>query len=137
MADAEAEGFYEKQGWGPDFIVPIRTRVDQPAHEEWIALAELRAPVRVKGIAFGGDRGISRVEFTSDDGATWAEARLDYPGTRLTWTLWSFDWRPERPGNYSLFARATNGDGKVQELDSARPFKSGTSGFHKIAVYVG
>ena len=82
--------------------MPIRTRVDQPAHDDWIALAELRDPVLVKGVAFGGDRGISRVEFTSDDGATWADARLDYPGTRLTWALWSFDWRPAHPGDHVL-----------------------------------
>ncbi len=137
LAGEEAEGFYEKQGWGPDFLVPIRTRIDQPAHNEWFALAELREPVRVKGVAFGGDRGISRVEFTVDDGATWADARLDYPGTRLTWALWSFDWRPARAGTFVLYARATNGDGKVQEWEPNRPFKSGTSGFHKIVVYAG
>ncbi|MEP6809721.1 MAG: molybdopterin-dependent oxidoreductase, partial [Chthoniobacterales bacterium] len=137
VAGEEAEGFYEKQGWGPDFIVPIRTRIDQPGSEDWMALADLRGPVLVKGVAFGGDRGISRVEFTSDNGATWTEARLDYPGTRLTWALWSFPWQPDRAGTYVLSARATNGDGKVQELDPARPFKSGTSGFHQITVYVG
>ena len=116
--------------------MPIRTRVDQPAHDDWLTLQELRGPVVVKGVAFGGDRGISRVEFTADDGATWADARLDYPGTRLTWSLWSFDWRPAQPGDHVLWARATNGDGKVQEWDAERPFKSGTSGFHKIVVHV-
>ncbi len=136
LSDENAEGFYEKQGWGPDFIVPIRTRVDQPAHDDWIALQELRGPVVVKGVAFGGDRGISRVEFTSDDGATWADARLDYPGTRLTWALWSFDWQPANPGDHVLWARATNQDGEVQAWDPNRLFKSGTSGFHKIIVHL-
>ncbi len=136
LAPEGAEGFYEKQGWGPDFTVPIRTRVDQPAHDDWIALENLRAPVLVKGVAFGGDRGISRVEFTADDGASWTDARLDYPGTRLTWALWSFDWRPPGPGDHVLWARATNGDGVVQTFDPQRQFKSGTSGFHKIVVHV-
>ncbi|MEO5720128.1 MAG: molybdopterin-dependent oxidoreductase [Chthoniobacterales bacterium] len=136
LATEEAEGFYEKQGWGPDFTVPTRTRVDQPAHDDWIALADLRAPVLVKGVAFGGDRGISRVEFTADDGRTWADARLDYPGTRLTWALWSFDWRPPGAGDHVLWARATNGDGVVQTFDPKREFKSGTSGFHKIVVHI-
>ena len=117
--------------------MPIRTRIDQPAHNEWFALAELREPIVVKGVAFAGDRGISRVEFSADDGATWAEARLDYPGTRLTWALWSFAWRPPQAGTFVLFARATNGDGKIQEWEPNRPFKSGTSGFHKIVVYTG
>src|SRR4051812_14308973 len=30
VADESAVGFYEKQGWGPDFIVPTRPRFDQP-----------------------------------------------------------------------------------------------------------
>ncbi|MGI9173468.1 MAG: hypothetical protein ACR2F0_09190 [Chthoniobacterales bacterium] len=88
-------------------------------------------------MAFGGDRGISRVEFTSDDGTTWTDARIDYPGTRLTWALWSFDWQPPGAGTFTFWARATNQDGQVQAEDPKRPFKSGTTGFHKVTVYVG
>jgi DMSO/TMAO reductase YedYZ molybdopterin-dependent catalytic subunit len=137
LATADAKGFYETQGWGPDFIVPIRTRIDQPYHNAYFDAAAAANGIAVKGIAFGGDRGISRVEFTADDGKTWADAKLDYPGTRLSWTLWSFDWRPSAPAEYVLFARATNADGQVQAWDPNRRFKSGTSGFHKIVVYVG
>jgi len=136
LAGADAAGFYEKQGWGPDFTTPIRTRVDQPAHDDWVNLQELTTPVLVKGVAFGGDRGVSRVEITSDDGASWTDAKLDYPGTRLTWALWSHEWRPGQPGDHVLFARATNGDGEVQAWNPKRPFKSGTSGFHKIVIHV-
>ena len=67
---------------------------------------------------------------------TWQEAKLDYPGTKLTWALWSYDWRPAGPGTYALIARATDGEGAVQELDEERPFKSGTTGFHRITIYV-
>ncbi len=137
LAGEDAAGFYEKQGWGPDFTTPIRTRVDQPAHDEWFTLTALTAPVVVKGIAFGGDRGVARVEISSDDGATWTDARIDYPGTRLTWALWSHEWRPDHAGDYVFLARATNQDGELQTFDEKRPFKSGTSGFHKIVLHVG
>ncbi len=30
VANESAIGFYEKQGWGPDFIVPTRSRFDEP-----------------------------------------------------------------------------------------------------------
>src|ERR1041385_7244164 len=33
LARADAKGFYESQGWGPDFIVPTRSRIDAPDHE--------------------------------------------------------------------------------------------------------
>ncbi len=93
--------------------------------------------MRVRGIAFGGDRGVSRVEVSSDDGSTWADAMIDYPGTRLSWSLWSYEWRPTGAGTYALVVRATNGDGQVQVLEPNRPFKSGATGFHKVAIHVG
>ena len=136
LADESVKGFYEKQGWGPDFTIPTRSRIDQPYHEAWLDLASASSGVGVRGIAFGGERGISRVELSTDDGNAWADAKIDYPGTRLSWALWSFDWRPNAPGDYTLVVRATNADGEPQTFNPARPFKSGATGFHKIVVHV-
>lgn len=136
VANENAVGFYEKQGWGPDFIVPTRSRIDQPDHESTFSSGSVANGIVVRGVAFGGDRGISRVEVSLDDGKTWQEAKLDYPGTKLTWALWSYDWRPTAAGDYWLVVRATDGEGAVQELDEERPFKSGVTGFHKIIVHV-
>jgi DMSO/TMAO reductase YedYZ molybdopterin-dependent catalytic subunit len=136
VANESAIGFYEKQGWGPDFIVPTRSRFDEPDNYATFPANVAARGIPVRGVAFGGDRGVSRVEVSFDDGNTWQEAKLDYPGTKLTWALWSYDWRPPGPSNYTLVVRATDGEGAVQEWDEDRPFKSGTTGFHKIAVYV-
>lgn len=136
VANEDAIGFYEKQGWGPDFIVPTRSRIDEPDNYSVIGSALAANGIPVRGVAFGGSRGVSRVEISFDDGGTWQEARLDYPGTKLTWALWSYDWRPPGPDNYTLVVRATDGEGAIQELDEERPFKSGITGFHKIVVYV-
>src|SRR5437588_5533061 len=136
VAEESAIGFYEKQGWGPDFIVPTRSRIDQPDHESTFRGAIAANGIAVRGVAFGGDRGILRVEVSFDDGKTWQDAKLDYPGTKLTWALWSYDWRPVPAGDHWLVVRATDGEGAVQEWDEERPFKSGTTGFHKIVVHV-
>ena len=136
VTDANAKGFYETQGWGPDFIVPTRSRIDLPDHESWFALSKLNAPIEVKGMAYGGDRGTSRVELSFDDGETWDDAKIDYPGTRLTWALWSFDWRPDDADDYTLIVRATDGEGTVQEWEEDRGPFSGATGFHKIVVHV-
>src|SRR5438270_1701664 len=136
VAEESAIGFYEKQGWGPDFIVPTRSRIDQPDHESTFQGAIAANGIAVRGVAFGGDRGISRVEVRFDDGKAWQDAKLDYPGTKLTWALWSYDWRPAPAGDHWLVVRATDGEGAVQEWDEQRPFKSGTTGFHKIVVHV-
>src|SRR5438067_6053753 len=85
LTGADAKGFYEAQGWGPDFIVPTRSRIDLPDNESWFALSKLNAPIEVKGMAYGGDRGTSRVELSFDDGETWDDAKIDYPGAKLTW----------------------------------------------------
>ncbi len=136
LTTADAKGFYEAQGWGPDFITPTRSRIDVPDNESTFSFAQLNGPIEVKGMAYGGDRGISRVEFSFDDGKTWNESKIYYPGTKLSWALWSYDWRPNQAGDYDLLARATDGTGKVQEIDWNRSFFSGVTGFHKISVHV-
>jgi len=136
VTKAEAKGFYETQGWGPNFIVPTRSRIDIPYNELWIRIADATKGLPVKGVAFGGDRGISRVEFSSDDGESWDEAKIHYPGTKLTWALWSFNWEPDEADDYNLVVRATDGEGKVQEFEEGRAFTSGITGFHKIIVHI-
>jgi DMSO/TMAO reductase YedYZ molybdopterin-dependent catalytic subunit len=136
LTKADAKGFYETQGWGPNFIVPTRSRIDIPYNETWIKVADATKGVPVKGVAFGGDRGISRVEFSSDDGESWDEAKIDYPGTKLSWALWSFNWEPDEADDYTLVVRATDGDGRAQEYEEGREFTSGITGFHKIVVHV-
>ena len=136
LTGADAKGFYETQGWGPDFITPTRSRIDVPDHESRFSLGQLRGPIEVKGIAFGGDRGISRVELSDDDGETWDDANIHYAGTKLTWALWSYDWRPDSADDYTLVVRATDGEGAVQEWEEDRSPFSGVTGFHKIIVHV-
>ncbi len=137
LTGADAKGFYETQGWGPDFTVPNRSRIDVPDHDSRFSLGQLGgASIQIKGVAFGGDRGISRVEISDDDGETWADAKIDYPGTKLTWALWSYDWQPDGPDDYTLVVRATDGEGEVQEIEEDRGWFSGVTGFHKIAVHV-
>jgi DMSO/TMAO reductase YedYZ molybdopterin-dependent catalytic subunit len=136
VTDANAKGFYEKQGWGPDFIVPTRSRIDVPDDWEFVSLGKLTAPIEVKGIAFGGDRGISHVELSFDDGQTWNDAEIYYSGGDLAWSLWKAQWTPAAAGDYSLVVRATDGEGDVQKFEEDRGQYSGVSGLHKINVRV-
>jgi len=134
----EAKGFYEIQGWGADFIVPTRSRIDVPYQDAVFSLGKLNQPIEVKGVAYGGDRGVSRVELSFDDGQQWSDAEIYYSGGDLAWSLWKAraGWRPPGPGNYTIVVRATDGEGEVQDWDPDRPFTSGVTGFHKIIVYV-
>jgi DMSO/TMAO reductase YedYZ molybdopterin-dependent catalytic subunit len=136
VADANAKGFYEAQGWGPDFIVPTRSRIDVPDDWTFVSLGKLTAPIEVKGVAFGGDRGISRVEISFNDGQTWSDAAIYYSGGNLAWSLWKTQWTPAAAGDYALVVRATDGEGDVQEFEEDRGPFSGTSGLHRINVRV-
>jgi DMSO/TMAO reductase YedYZ molybdopterin-dependent catalytic subunit len=136
LTDADTKGFYETQGWGPDFIVPTRSRIDVPEYESRFSLGSLNAPIEVKGMSYGGDRGISRVELSFDDGKTWRDAEIYYPGGDLSWSLWKTEWTPDAGGDYALVVRATDGEGDVQEFEEDRGWFSGVSGFHKIVVHI-
>src|ERR1700737_5217912 len=136
LTGADVKGFYETQGWGPDFMTPTRSRIDAPDHESRFSLGQLSGPIEVKGIAFGGDRGISHVEISDDDGETWTDANIHYAGTKLTWALWSYDWRPDSADDYTLLVRATDREGAVQEWEEDRSPFSGVNGFPKISVHL-
>ncbi len=138
LVNAEAKGFYEKQGWGPDFITPTRSRIDVPDNFANLSLGKLEAPIEVRGMAYGGDRGVSRVEISFDKAQTWQEAEIYYRGSDTAWSLWKTrdGWKPSAPGEYNLVVRATDGKGEVQEQDDERSPYSGATGFHWITVYV-
>ena len=135
VTDNHAKGFYETQGWGPDFMTPTRSRIDAPDHESHFSLGQLTEPIEVKGIAYGGDRGISGVELSFDDGKTWNPVEIFYNGGDLAWSLWKSKM-PNQPGDYTLVVRATDGEGNVQEWEEDRSPFSGATGFHKIVVHV-
>jgi DMSO/TMAO reductase YedYZ molybdopterin-dependent catalytic subunit len=136
VTDANAKGFYEAQGWGPNFVVPTRSRIDVPDDWAFVSLGKLTASIEIKGIAFGGDRGISRVELSFDDGQSWSDAEIYYSGGDLAWSLWKAQWTPAAAGDYALIVRAADGDGDVQEWEEDRGPFSGVSGLHKINVRV-
>jgi hypothetical protein len=96
----------------------------------------LKKPIEVKGIAYGGDRGISRVELSSDGGKSWRDVEIYYSGGNLAWSLWKTEWMPDAAGDYTLVVRATDGKGDVQEWVGDRGPFSGVAGLHEIGVRV-
>jgi hypothetical protein len=52
VAGGDAKGFYEQQGWGPDFVIPTGSRIDDPDDKMQIALAQAANGIPLRGIAF-------------------------------------------------------------------------------------
>lgn len=132
LLNEDVKGFYEQQGWGPNFTIFPRARIDRPGGA--VSLAQ-SSTVSVKGVAFGGDKGVSRVEVSFDDGGTWQVATLDYTSSPLTWVLWSYAWQPS-PGAYTIVARATDGAGMLQTAAVRGTAPEGATGYHRIVVQV-
>jgi DMSO/TMAO reductase YedYZ molybdopterin-dependent catalytic subunit len=73
--------------------------------------------VRVHGAAWTSDSEVTKVELSTDGGATWNEAKLLGESKPNAWRLWEFDWRtPSGPGETSLIARATDSRGRTQPV---------------------
>jgi DMSO/TMAO reductase YedYZ molybdopterin-dependent catalytic subunit len=142
VVDYDAKGFYEQQGWGPNFVIPTRSDIFAPRWvrrrgDSFVEPFAVGQTATIRGRAFAGDRGIQRVEFSADDGETWHETRIDYAGTRLTWTFWSYDWQPEEPGEYTLVSRATDGTGEPQPTETRGTVPQGATGYHRVVATVG
>src|SRR3712207_8666131 len=81
-------------------------------------------PIYIGGVAFAGDRGIKRVEVTTDGGKTWHDADVRKPLSEYAWVLWTYPWKPEQ-GNHTIQARATDGKGEVQTSKVQDTFPDG------------
>ena len=132
-------GFYKEQGWGRQGdSIPTHSRFDAPQvrGDHFEAPFQVGKPVEVRGMAFGGDRGISKVEVSSDDGETWDDAEITKPGTKLSWSLWSYQWMPDKEGETTFVVRATDGNGKLQISEYRDQVPDGATGLHHVRALV-
>ena len=72
----------------------------------------------VSGAAWAGETDVTEIAVSTDGGQTWAEAEFLDPVRRHAWRRWTFDWlTPEKPGQYTLLARAKDASGEVQPAE--------------------
>lgn len=142
VVTSDVKGFYEQQGWGPSFEIPTRSDFFSPAmnrgNRSFREPFALDQPATLRGRAFGGDRDISKVEISFDDGESWQEVTtFDYRGTNLTWKFWSHRWTPRQPGEFILAVRAYDGAGVLQPVEPlpSDP-REGTTGMHRVRATV-
>jgi DMSO/TMAO reductase YedYZ molybdopterin-dependent catalytic subunit len=93
----------------------IKAEIARPAKGETVPA---NSNVRAHGAAWTSDGEITKVEFSSDGGDTWNEAKLLGESKPATWRLWEFNWKtPARSGNATLIARATDSKGRTQPME--------------------
>ena len=123
------QGYWEQQGWSQDAYVKVNSafRVET---KDGAALA-------LGGWAFAGNRGISKVEFSPDNGKTWLPAAVKEPLGENTWQYWSATWTPPKPGDYTVKVRATDGRGMLQPEEPKPTLPDGGQGYHTVKVHFG
>lgn len=130
---------YQREAGTPDGLpitmMRVRSVFAHPADGESFPLG----PIEVRGSAWSGAGPVTRVELSTDDGRSWSEARLDAaPASPYLARRWSFDWRPEKVGDYVLAARATDQSGAVQPLEPVWNLRGyGNNAVQRVAVTVG
>src|SRR6516225_2614780 len=67
-----------------------------------------------RGIAFGGDTGVSRVQFSSDGGKSWQEAQLGTDEGKYSFRQWQIHFGLPTAGNQLLMVRCTSSSGEAQ-----------------------
>ena len=128
--DQSGPGYWVDRGWSAEARPQILSVIDTVAKDHVI-----NGHVPIGGIAWAGDRGISKVEVQVDSGA-WAEATLQTPPlSPLTWVLWRYDW-PVVPGRHVFRVRATDGTGALQMAEEHDTFPDGATGYDSNTVTI-
>jgi hypothetical protein len=123
----DLKGYWQRRGWDDRAEYKTLSRIDAPE-------SSFKGETSIAGIAFAGDRGISKVEVSTDGGATWEQADIKAGLSSLTWVLWEKRWKPAHSGKHRLVVRATDGRNQTQTSQYATPAPSGSSGYHSAIV---
>ena len=93
----------------------VKAQIARPTFAEVVSKG---SSYRVFGAAWAGTSNIARVEVSTDDGKTFAAAKLLGEAVKYAWRLWEYDWRvPEAAGKYVLKVKATDDMGNTQPLE--------------------
>lgn len=137
LVNYDFKGYWEKRGWSDDAVIPTRSQILMPMEGKAIPPGNYV----IGGVAFAGRYGISRVQISLDNKKSWHDAELKPPLSKWAWTLWRYDWRPSKAGEYTIAVRGIDRAGKVQGSASLlgklfRTFPDGAKGLHSVKVRV-
>ena len=126
VMNREFVDWYGQRNWSRDAVVKTMTRIDVPAAGATLIPGEQR----IAGIAYAGDRGVSRVDYSADGGATWQVADfLEQPAGLDVWVRWQGRFTIAPGTSLTLVARATDGTGALQPEPFALPQPDGGAGW--------
>jgi DMSO/TMAO reductase YedYZ molybdopterin-dependent catalytic subunit len=136
ILDSTYSGYWQTRGWSNVGTVNPVTFITTPQSGSQLSLKASDASIIIAGYAYGGDKGVSRVEVSFDDGKTWQQAQLKNPLSSTTWVLWAYEWQPTQVGETFVYARVTDGSGQVQTSTIADTFPNGATGYAYVDFHL-
>jgi DMSO/TMAO reductase YedYZ molybdopterin-dependent catalytic subunit len=139
LVDTVYEGFWQRRGWANNAKYQTHSKIVFPGdalRNRFEELSTNSVTVGIKspiaGVAFAGDRGISKVEVSTDGGNSWQNASIKDPLSGNSWVLWALDWIPQNKGKYNIVVRATDKVGNMQTAEIRDPYPNGATGYHSV-----
>ncbi|SFC88908.1 Tat (twin-arginine translocation) pathway signal sequence [Bosea sp. CRIB-10] len=117
--------------------MPVRGIITNPANGTRLPAGTRKLALR--GAAWDGHEGVSRVDVSIDFGATWQPAKAAEPKNRYDWRRWTTEVELPSDGYYELWVRATDSKGRAQPHVAGgwNPQGYGANPMHRVAVLVG
>jgi len=70
--------------------------------------------IEIHGAAWAGEADVTKLEVSTDSGATWNPARLGSEHAHYAWRLWNYSWKPAKSGEFVIMSRASDSKGRQQ-----------------------
>jgi len=145
LIDKIYEGYWQRKGWANNakyhthsfIVIPgnadVKKRFSGLQSSETVNQGSEGIPFG--GMAFAGDRGILKVEVSTDGGTSWKPTILKDPLSQYSWVLWTtrLDLK-ENESNHNVYVRATDKTGKVQTAQISDPFPNGATGYYILST---
>ena len=125
-------GYWQQRGWADTAVIKTMSRIDVPDSNVVLQTDE----ALVGGVAFAGDRGVTRVEISVDGGSSWHPAELRKALSPYTWVIWTRTGMQPSSKHYTISVRATDGTGEVQTAEVTGSLPDGATGYDRLMVTV-
>jgi len=97
---------------GPLTGLVVKSLITRPLDAVTVAPGK----VDVAGFAWAGEADISRVDISTDYGASWQQARLTGEQAKYAWRRFEYTFEASRPESYLILSRATDSQGRAQPM---------------------
>jgi DMSO/TMAO reductase YedYZ molybdopterin-dependent catalytic subunit len=142
LIDRVYEGYWQKKGWANNarynthsyIVIPGNAPIRGIFRNLGSINTVVGEQIPIAGVAFAVDRGISRIQVSTDGGVTWKDAKIKNPLSPYSWVIWTTELDIINKRNYKIVVRATDNAGKIQTGEVREPFPNGATGYHMVDV---